>query len=97
MASSGGPGSSKRSGSIDELGNVFDDAKTYYTEERHVNKKAGARTRTFSQNGLLAQMERLGLKEPFRRGSHGTHDHSLFYDHDFQCHANRSIAQTNPP
>lgn len=24
------------------------------------------------QNSLMQQMERLGLKEPFRRGSHGT-------------------------
>ncbi|KAH6686107.1 hypothetical protein VD0002_g9385 [Verticillium dahliae] len=55
-------------GSSDEHG-IFDDAKTYYTSERH-NNRAGPRTRTYSQNGLLAQMERIGLKEPFRRGSH---------------------------
>ncbi|KAM0333084.1 hypothetical protein ACHAQA_001742 [Verticillium albo-atrum] len=55
-------------GSSDDNG-IFDDAKTYYTSERH-NNRAGPRTRTYSQNGLLAQMERIGLKEPFRRGSH---------------------------
>ncbi|KAG7135650.1 Neutral trehalase like protein [Verticillium longisporum] len=55
-------------GSSDEHG-IFDDAKTYYTSERH-NNRTGPRTRTYSQNGLLAQMERIGLKEPFRRGSH---------------------------
>jgi alpha,alpha-trehalase len=31
----------------DDLG-VFDDAKSYYTEERHMNR-AGPRTRTYSQ------------------------------------------------
>ncbi|KAL8404134.1 hypothetical protein RB594_009120 [Gaeumannomyces avenae] len=57
-------------GSMDDH-NVFDDAKTYYTsDDRHVNLRAGPRTRTYSQNGLMKQMERLGLKEPFRRGSH---------------------------
>lgn len=57
-------------GSTDDF-SVYDDAKTYYaSEERHVNTKSGARTRTYSQNSLLKQMERLGLKEPFRRGSH---------------------------
>lgn len=48
---------------------VYDDAKTYYADERH--NKAGARTRTYSQNSLLRQFDRVGLKEPFRRGSHG--------------------------
>lgn len=57
-------------GSIDDL-NVYDDARTYYTsDERHINVRSGARTRTYSQNSLLKQMDRLGLKEPFRRGSH---------------------------
>ncbi|KAI1035980.1 hypothetical protein LB505_006576 [Fusarium chuoi] len=32
----------------DDLG-VFDDAKSYYTEERHMNR-AGPRTRTYSQS-----------------------------------------------
>ncbi|KAM0287512.1 hypothetical protein ACHAQH_000466 [Verticillium albo-atrum] len=57
-----------RGGSSDDRG-IFDDAKTYYTSERHISR-AGPRTRTYSQNSLLAQMERIGLKEPFRRGSH---------------------------
>ncbi len=36
-------------GSVDDYG-VFDDAKTYYTaDERHVNSRAGPRTRTYSQ------------------------------------------------
>ncbi|RTE68063.1 Neutral trehalase, partial [Fusarium euwallaceae] len=48
---------------------VFDDARTYYTEERHTNR-AGPRTRTYSQNSLMRQFERVGLREPFRRGSH---------------------------
>lgn len=38
----------KRQDSIDEY-NVFDDAKTYYTESRHQANRATARTRTFSQ------------------------------------------------
>lgn len=38
----------KRQDSIDEY-NVFDDAKTYYTESRHLANRATARTRTFSQ------------------------------------------------
>lgn len=67
-----GPGTSSRADSIDDY-NVFDDAKTYYgSDARHKGTKASARTRTFSQNSLMQQMERLGLKEPFRRGSHGT-------------------------
>ncbi|KAI9900162.1 hypothetical protein N3K66_004424 [Trichothecium roseum] len=48
---------------------VYDDAKTYYAEDRHA-ARAGTRTRTYSQNSLLRQFERVGLKEPFRRGSH---------------------------
>lgn len=62
-------------GSIDELG-VYDDARTYYTaEERHRNNRAGQRTRTYSQNSLLKQMERVALHEPYRRGSHGMDKH----------------------
>ncbi|EFX01557.1 neutral trehalase [Grosmannia clavigera kw1407] len=58
-----------RSGSEDY--GAYDDAKTYYTsDERHMNTRAGARTRTYSQNSLQKQFARLGLKEPFRRGSH---------------------------
>jgi hypothetical protein len=35
---------------VDEHNSVFDDAKTYYTsDERHLNTRAGARTRTYSQ------------------------------------------------
>ncbi|KAG6019475.1 hypothetical protein E4U41_003215 [Claviceps citrina] len=50
---------------------VYDDAKTYYaTEERHHHNRFGARTRTYSQNSLMKQFERNGLREPFRRGSH---------------------------
>ncbi|KAF6842303.1 neutral trehalase [Colletotrichum musicola] len=62
----------RQRGSSDEHGfGVFDDAKTYYTsDERHVNR-AGPRTRTYSQNSLFKQFERMGLHEPFRRGSHG--------------------------
>lgn len=68
---SGTPGPSGRANSIDDY-NVFDDAKTYYgSDARHKGTKASARTRTFSQNGFMQQMERMGLKEPFRRGSHG--------------------------
>lgn len=53
----------------DDLG-VFDPAETYYaSDERHAHK-AGARTRTYSQNSLAKQLERIGLKEPYRRGSH---------------------------
>lgn len=57
-------------GSVDDH-SVFDDARTYYSDERHAHNRAGARTRTFSQNSLIKQMERIGVKEPFRRGSHG--------------------------
>lgn len=43
-----GSASQKRQDSIDEY-NVYDDAKTYYTDSRHKANKATARTRTFSQ------------------------------------------------
>jgi len=60
----------RRGSSEDHGAGVFDDAKTYYTsEERHINR-AGPRTRTYSQNSLFQQFERMGLREPFRRGSH---------------------------
>ena len=50
---------------------VYDDAKTYYASaDRH--HKYGARTRTYSQNTFLRDFDREGLKNPFRRGSHGT-------------------------
>ncbi|KAB5539543.1 glycoside hydrolase family 37 protein [Coniochaeta sp. 2T2.1] len=67
-----GPGGVPRTrGSIDEYASVFDDARTYYaSDERHINTRSGNRTRTYSQNSLMKQMERLGLKEPYRRGSH---------------------------
>ncbi|ORY65011.1 neutral trehalase [Pseudomassariella vexata] len=56
-------------GSNDDLG-IYDDAKTYYTsDERHTNRFHN-RSRTFSQNGLVQQFERMGLVEPHRRGSH---------------------------
>jgi hypothetical protein len=42
--------SGHRSRGSDDLG-VFDDAKSYYTEERHQNR-AGPRTRTYSQVGV---------------------------------------------
>ncbi|KAK5987473.1 Cytosolic neutral trehalase [Cladobotryum mycophilum] len=49
---------------------VFDDAKTYYASgERHANRY-GPRTRTYSQNSLAKQLERLGIRDQFRRGSH---------------------------
>ncbi len=39
----------QRMGSIDDYG-VYDDAKTYYTaDDRHMNSRAGPRTRTYSQ------------------------------------------------
>ncbi|KAL6908918.1 glycoside hydrolase family 37 protein [Trichoderma evansii] len=58
-----------RSRGSEEYG-VFDDAKTYYaSEERHSNRY-GVRTRTYSQNSLVKQLERMGAQEPFRRGSH---------------------------
>ncbi|KAJ9141774.1 Trehalase [Pleurostoma richardsiae] len=75
-----------RGGSTTDDFNVYDDARTYYTEERHMNR-AGARTRTYSQNSLLKQMERLGLKEPFRRGSH---------DESTMPHARRFLIQVEP-
>lgn len=45
------PGGLKKTpGSSDDLLNVYDDAKTYYTaEDRHRNTRAGPRTRTYSQ------------------------------------------------
>jgi len=65
------PGLGRGRGSSDNFSNVFDDAKTYYaSDERHLNSRAGPRQRTYSQNGLQKQFARLGLKEPFRRGSH---------------------------
>ncbi|KAI1013488.1 hypothetical protein LB503_002007 [Fusarium chuoi] len=50
----------------DDLG-VFDDAKSYYTEERHMNR-AGPRTRTYSQNRRFliqvdSTLESLSLQE----------------------------------
>ncbi|RYP78865.1 hypothetical protein DL771_000250 [Monosporascus sp. 5C6A] len=50
---------------------VYDDARTYYTsDDRHANQRH-RRTRTFSQNSLVHQMQRsMGLNEPHRRGSH---------------------------
>lgn len=64
------PSKPQSRGSTDDY-SAFDDAKTYYTsEERHINTRSGVRTRTYSQNGLQKQFSRLGLKEPFRRGSH---------------------------
>ncbi|CAK7246114.1 MAG: alpha,alpha-trehalase nth1 [Sporothrix thermara] len=63
-------GVSRGRGSSDDF-SVFDDARTYYTsEERHSNPRGGVRTRTYSQNSLQKQFARLGVKEPFRRGSH---------------------------
>ncbi|VUC33571.1 unnamed protein product [Clonostachys rosea] len=50
--------------------NVYDDAKTYYGSADRHNNRFGTRTRTYSQNSLFKQFERVGLKEPFRRGSH---------------------------
>ncbi len=67
---SGSSGTGRGRSSTDDS-NVYDDARTYYaSEERHTNLRAGARTRTYSQNSLQKQFARLGLKEPFRRGSH---------------------------
>lgn len=46
---------------------VFADAKTYYgNQTRHKQRLH----RTYSQNGLLKQFEQLGVREPYRRGSH---------------------------
>ncbi|ETS74559.1 Neutral trehalase [Pestalotiopsis fici W106-1] len=65
------PSKSIRKDSIftpEDLG-VYDDAATYYkSDSRHGG--AHHRARTYSQNGLNQQMERLGLVEPHRRGSH---------------------------
>jgi len=66
------PGLSRRNGSADDF-SVFDDARTYYTSDERHTLRAGARTRTYSQNSLQKQFARLGLKEPFRRGSHDEH------------------------
>jgi alpha,alpha-trehalase len=66
----------RRGDSSDDV-NVFDDARTYYTEDRHNLHRAGPRTRTYSQNSLAKQFERVGLKEPFRRGSHDEHGSNL--------------------
>ncbi|CAH0004857.1 unnamed protein product [Clonostachys byssicola] len=63
-----GPGGHRARGS-DEY-NVYDDAKTYYGSADRHNNRFGTRTRTYSQNSLFKQFERVGLKEPFRRGSH---------------------------
>ncbi|KAH6899676.1 family 37 glycoside hydrolase [Thelonectria olida] len=60
--------SNHRTRGSDDFG-VYDDAKTYYAEERH-SRNIGPRTRTYSQNSLMKQFERIGLREPFRRGSH---------------------------
>ncbi|KAI1876237.1 uncharacterized protein JN550_001733 [Neoarthrinium moseri] len=49
---------------------VFDDAKTYYNSDARHTNRYHARSRTYSQNGLVQQFERLGLVEPHRRGSH---------------------------
>jgi hypothetical protein len=66
--------SNHRARGSEEFG-IFDDAKTYYaSDERHHNRY-GPRTRTYSQNSLLKQFERVGLREPFRRGSHGRSIH----------------------
>ena len=47
------PGLPKKQLSSDDLPNVYDDAKTYYTaEDRHRNNRAGPRTRTYSQVGI---------------------------------------------
>ncbi|PHH68013.1 hypothetical protein CDD82_919 [Ophiocordyceps australis] len=49
---------------------VYDDAKTYYaSDERHTNR-LGLRSRTFSQNALYKQYDKIDPGEPFRRGSH---------------------------
>ncbi|KAK0671741.1 trehalase-domain-containing protein [Cercophora samala] len=80
------PGPPRSRGSTDE--GVFDDARTYYTaDERHLNTRAGARTRTYSQNSLFKQMERMGLKEPYRRGSH---------DESTIPHSRRFLIQVEP-
>lgn len=69
MATEPTPAPPRTRGSVDDNA-VFADAKTYYsTDARHISR-AGPRTRTYSQNSLAKQFERLGLKEPFRRGSH---------------------------
>ncbi|CAH0026455.1 unnamed protein product [Clonostachys rhizophaga] len=65
MSGSGG----HRARGSDEY-NVYDDAKTYYGSADRHNNRFGSRTRTYSQNSLFKQFERVGLKEPFRRGSH---------------------------
>lgn len=88
MSTHTSPGKGRgRNLSIDDY-NVYDDAKTYYTtEDRHHNHRAGARTRTYSQNSLFKQFERLGLKEPYRRGSH---------DETTIPHSRRFLIQVEP-
>ncbi|KAI1773549.1 glycoside hydrolase family 37 protein [Hypoxylon cercidicola] len=53
----------------DDLG-VFDDARTYYTSDARHGDRSHKRNRTYSQNGIVQEIGRLGLHEPHRRGSH---------------------------
>ncbi|KAH8193830.1 hypothetical protein TruAng_012001 [Truncatella angustata] len=53
----------------DEHG-VYDPAATYYNSEARHEGRFHNRSRTYSQNGLSQQIERLALVEPHRRGSH---------------------------
>lgn len=41
---------------------VFDDARTYYTEERHTNR-AGPRTRTYSQ--VSSEVSLVQVQQPY--------------------------------
>ncbi|KAI5922720.1 glycoside hydrolase family 37 protein [Camillea tinctor] len=49
---------------------VFEDAKTYYTSENRNLDRFHKRHRTYSQDGLAREMERMGLQGRYRRGSH---------------------------
>ncbi|KAI0472869.1 glycoside hydrolase family 37 protein [Xylariaceae sp. FL0804] len=55
--------------SLDDMG-VYDDAKTYYASDNRRKDRFHKRHRTFSQDGLAHDMERLGLQGRHRRGSH---------------------------
>ncbi|KAM4066071.1 trehalase domain-containing protein [Hirsutella rhossiliensis] len=58
-----------RSSGSEDYG-VYDDAKTYYASDERHTRRFGLRTRTYSQNNLHKQFERIESHGPFRRGSH---------------------------
>ncbi|KAH8670859.1 neutral trehalase [Xylariales sp. PMI_506] len=56
-------------GSVDDA-EIYSDARTYYNSDARNTSRYQARSRTFSQNNIEQQIQRLGLVEPHRRGSH---------------------------